>query len=44
MSSLRIVTLAVLLLGASLVASLKTLIGKMDVKDASGQSLTLSDF
>jgi DNA-binding MarR family transcriptional regulator len=29
---------------ASLVASLKTLIGKMDVKDASGQSLTLSDF
>ncbi len=28
----------------SLVASLKTLIGKMDVKDASGQSLTLSDF
>jgi DNA-binding MarR family transcriptional regulator len=29
---------------ASLVSSLKTLIGKMDVKDASGQSLTLSDF
>jgi DNA-binding MarR family transcriptional regulator len=29
---------------AALVTSLKTLIGKMDVKDASGQSLTLSDF
>lgn len=29
---------------ASLVVSLKTLISKMDVKDASGQSLTLSDF